>query len=96
MNKFIKSIIVVGVLLLSGCYVYPHGFREGMEPRDNFYDSGYYNNGYYMNNRYGYRNSYSGYGRGMRKHHHHNGFGRHHQGGRQGSVYRRGRYWRYS
>lgn len=95
MNRFIKSIIVVGVLLLSGCYVYPHGFRDGMEPRGNFYDQNYYNNGYYMNNRSGYRNGYSGYGygRGMREHHHHhNGFGQYHQGGWYGSGQHGGRH----
>lgn len=81
MNRFIKSIIVVAALLLSGCYVYPSGVRYGIDIRSHVHDRNYYNKGYYYRNRPGYRHFYPGQHGGIRDFQHNRNFGQRYQGG---------------
>jgi hypothetical protein len=66
MKILIKTLIIIMVLLLAGCYVQPRTASYGINTRASSYNNGYYNNGYYNNGGYnndyrnGYRNS-SGY-----------------------------------
>lgn len=92
MNTFIKGIIVILVLLLSGCYVQPWGYRHGYYDNsyNRSYSNGYYNSGYYNNGyRSVYQNTYPN--RSWEGHEHHEGGERHYDN--DGYSNRSGRNW---
>lgn len=88
MNTFIKGIIVVAVLLLSGCYVHPGGVRYGVMGVYSYpYSSGYYRNGYNNGSQYrsGYQNTFPRQHHWERRdyHRHDNGYRGNNFGGRR-------------
>ncbi len=58
MKTLLKTLIIVALLLLAGCYVQPRGTGYAVNTRDSSYNNGYYSNRNGYSNHNGYSNDY--------------------------------------